>query len=128
LEFERETKECIEKSEFKRICEGNGINQEEYERILDCIAEEINRITEETRTKEEEKEKLTEEDERKTERGEKSINIRTILSNSQSEKSESNKETTTEESSESEEEIEEMALNIIKAPTFGGEVHENPNE
>src|SRR2546430_7861036 len=48
LEFERETKEYIEKPEFKRICEENGINQEEYKRILDFIAEEINRITEET--------------------------------------------------------------------------------
>ena len=73
MEFERETKKYIKKLEFKRICEENGINQEEYERILDFIAEEINRITEETRTKEEEKEKLTEEDEGKTKRGEKGI-------------------------------------------------------
>src|ERR1044071_2546740 len=53
--------------------------------------------------------------------------MRPILSTSSTEKSESDRETTGE-SSESEEEIEEMALNIIKAPTFGGEVHENPNE
>src|ERR1041384_5285270 len=119
LEFERESRKYIEKTEFEKICEENGIIKEEYERILEFIAMEINRIKEEIKTEFE--------DEELAEQAEKDINMSPILSNSPTEESESDRETT-EESSESEEEIEEMALNIIKAPTFGGEVHENPNE
>src|ERR1044071_246728 len=123
LEFERENREYIEKTEFEKICEENGIIKEEYERILEFIAMEISRIKEEIKTEFE--------DEELTEQVEKDINKSPILSTSPTEKSESDRETTeesSEESSESEEEIIEMALNIIKAPTFGGEVHENPNE
>src|SRR2546421_332883 len=59
-----------------------------------------------------------------------------LLKNSDENSSEKEQEDTknneeledTEESIYTEEEIEDMALNIIRAPTFGGEAHENPAE
>jgi len=121
VEFGKEDEEYIEKSEFEEMCKENGIIQEEYERILEIIADGINRITEEMKTETE--------DEELSEQIEKDINTSPILSNvSTVESEESNRETTTEESTDTEEEIEDMALNIIRAPTFGGEAHENPAE
>src|SRR3989440_10083885 len=121
VEFGKEDEEYMEKSEFEEMCKENGIIQEEYERILEIIADGINRITEEMKT-ETEVEELSEQIE-------KDINTNPILSNvSTVESEESNRETTTEESTDTEEEIEDMALNIIRAPTFGGEAHENPAE
>src|SRR5256886_5682671 len=35
------------KSEFEKMCKENGITQEEYERILEFVADGISRITEE---------------------------------------------------------------------------------
>src|SRR5439155_501520 len=69
------------------------------------------------------------EEQENTKNNEKHINISPILSNvSTVESEESDRETTTEESIDTEEEIENMALDIIKAPIFGGEAHENPAE
>src|SRR5436190_17871374 len=121
VKFGKEDEEYMEKSEFEEMCKENGIIQEEYERILEIIADGINRITEEMKTEME--------DEELSEQIEKDINTSTILSNvSTVESEESNRETITEESTDTEEEIEDMALNIIRAPTFGGEAHENPAE
>src|SRR3989440_8003863 len=73
VEFGKEDEEYIEKSEFEKMCKENGITQEEYERILEFVADGISRITEEI--------EMEIRDEELAEQIEKDINTSPILSN-----------------------------------------------